>query len=59
MWIDEMDTIQTWVNGEEIILKKVGREYSYRPANTTGNWVKGLPHGMVWGDAQTLFEDSL
>jgi len=59
MWIDEMDTIETWVNGEEVILKKVGREYSYRPANETGDWLKGLPDGMVWADAQTLFDDSL
>ena len=59
MWIEEMDTIQTWVNGEEIILKKIGKEYSYRPANEPGNWIQGLPHGMVWGDAQILFKDSL
>lgn len=59
MWIDEMDTIQTWVNGGEVILKKVGKEYSYRFANTTGDWIQGLPDGMVWADAQALFEDSL
>lgn len=59
MWIDEMDTLQAWVNGEEVILKKVGREYSYRPANETGNWIQGLPQGLVWGDAQILFKDSL
>jgi len=59
MWIDEMDTIQTWVNGGEVILKKVGREYSYRHANEAGDWMQGLPDGMVWADAQALFEDSL
>lgn len=59
MWTDEMETVETWVNGREIILKKVGRDYSYRPANEAGVWVQGLPDGMVWADAQTLFEDSL
>jgi hypothetical protein len=59
MWTDEMDTIQTWVNGGEVILKKVGREYSYRHANESGDWMQGLSHGMVWADAQALFEDSL
>lgn len=57
--MDEMDTIQTWVNGKEVILKKAGRDYSYRPSNETGDRVKGLPVGMVWDDAQTLFDDSL
>ena len=59
MWTDEMDTIQTWVNGGEVILKKVGREDSYRHANEAGDWMQGLPDGMVWADAQALFEDSL
>ena len=36
MWIDEMDTIQTWVNGGEVILKKIGKEYSYRLPNEAG-----------------------
>jgi len=36
MWTDEMEPIETWVNGEEVILKKVGRDYSYRPANDAG-----------------------
>ena len=59
MWTDEMETIETWVNGGEVILKKVGREYSYRPANEAGAWIQGLPDGMVWAEAQSLFEDSL
>jgi hypothetical protein len=59
MWTDEMDTIQTWVNGGEVILKKVGRDYSYRQANEAGDLMQGLPDGMVWADAQALFEDSL
>jgi len=59
MWTDEMDTIETWVNGREVILKKMGRDYWYRPANEAGDWLKGLPDGMVWADAQALFEDSL
>jgi len=59
MWTDEMETIETWVNGWEVILKKAGREYSYRYANKAGDWVQGLPEGMVWADAQALFQDSL
>jgi hypothetical protein len=59
MWTDEMDTIETWVNGREVILKKVARGYSSRPANEAGDWLKGLPDEIVWADAQALFEDSL
>ena len=59
MWLEEIETIQTWVNGEEVILKKVGREFTFRLANEAGDWMDGLPDGMVWADAQTLFEDSL
>ena len=53
------ETIQTWVNGGEVILKKVEREYAYRLANEAGDWIDGLPDGMVWADAQALFEDFL
>lgn len=59
MWIDEMDTIPTWVNEEEVVIKKIGREYSYRFANEPSDWTPGLPDGLVWGHAQALFEDSL
>ena len=59
MWVEEEETIQTWVNGGEVILKKVDRDYAYRLANEAGDWIDGLPDGMVWADAQTLFEDSL
>ena len=48
MWIDEIDTIETWVNGREVILKKMGRDYSYRPANEAGDWLKRFPDGMGW-----------
>ncbi len=30
MWLEDTETIQTWVNGGEVILKKVDREYAYR-----------------------------
>jgi hypothetical protein len=59
MWIDEMETKEIGVNGEEVVIKKVGRDYSYRFANEAGHWTTGLPDGLVWGDAQALFEDSL
>ncbi|TFG61987.1 MAG: hypothetical protein E4H32_06610 [Nitrospirales bacterium] len=59
MWVEEEETIQTWVNGGEVIIKKVGREYAFRLANEAGNWMDGLPDGMVWADAQSLFGDSL
>ncbi len=59
MWLEEIDTLQTWVNGGEVILKKVGREYAFRLANEAGDWMNGLPDGMVWADAQALFEESL
>ena len=59
MWLEEIDTIQTWVNGGEVILKKVGRSYAFRLANKPGDWIEGLPNGMVWADAQSLFGDSL
>ncbi len=59
MWLEEIETIQTWVNGGEVILKKVGREFTFRLANEAGDWMDGLPDGMVWADVQTLFEDSL
>jgi len=59
MWIEDEETIQTWVNGGEIILKKVGRDYAFRLANEPGDWMEGLPDGMVWADAQSLFGDSL
>jgi hypothetical protein len=47
------------VNGGEVILKKVDRDYAYRLANEAGDWIDGLPDGMVWADAQSLFGDSL
>lgn len=59
MWLEDEETIQTWVNGGEVILKKIDREYAYRLANEAGDWIDGLPDGMVWADAQTLFGDSL
>jgi hypothetical protein len=59
MWLEEIDTLETWVNGGEVILKKVGRAYAFRLANESGDWMDGLPDGMVWADAQALFEDSL
>ncbi len=59
MWIEELETLETWINGEEVVIKKVGREYSYRLANKAGEWISGLPDGLVWADAQALFEDSL
>ena len=59
MWIENEETIQTWVNGGEVILKKVDREYSFRLANEPGDWMTGLPEGIVWADAQALFGDSL
>jgi len=59
MWVEDTETVQTWVNGGEVILKKFGREYAFRLANEMGNWIDGLPDGMVWADAQALFGDSL
>lgn len=59
MWLEDEETIQTWVNGSEVILKKIDRDYSYRFDNEAGDWINGLPDGMVWGDAQALFCDSL
>lgn len=59
MWLEDVETIQTWTNGSEVILKKIDREYFYRVNNEAGDWINGLPNGMVWGDAQALFEDSL
>ena len=59
MRIEDEETIQTWVDGGEVILKKVGRDYAFRLANEAGDWMDGLPHGMVWADAQALFGDSL
>ena len=59
MWIEDEEIIQTWVNGGEVILKKVDREYSFRLANEPGDWMTGLPEDMVWADAQALFGDSL
>lgn len=59
MWVEDEETIQTWVNGGEVILKKVDREYAFRLANEAGDWIDGLPDGMVWADAQSLFGDSL
>ena len=59
MWKEETETLETWINGQEIILKKIGRKYSYRPANEAGDWIAGLPEGLVWADAQVMFEDSL
>ena len=59
MWLDEMETIQTWVDGEEIVLKKVGKSFAYRPDDVVGEWTQGLPSGLSWSDAQTLFNDSL
>jgi hypothetical protein len=37
-----MDTMETWVNGGEIILKKVVRAYSYRPTNKIAIEFKGF-----------------
>jgi hypothetical protein len=59
MWLEEIETIETWVNGGEVILKKVGNDYAFRLANEAGDWMDGLPDGMVWADAQSLFGDSL
>ncbi len=59
MWLEELETIQTFVNGEEIVLKKEGKTFAHRPDGTVGDWIQGLPKGMVWADAQALFEDSL
>ena len=59
MWLENIATIQTWVNGGEVILKKIDREFAFRRANEAGDWINGLPDGMVWADAQALFEDSL
>ena len=47
MWVEEEETIQTWVNGGEVILKKVDREYAFRLANEAGDWIEGLPDGMA------------
>ena len=59
MWVENEETVQTNVYGEEIILKKVDREYTYRLVNETGDWMPGLPKGMIWADAQALFDNSL
>ena len=58
MWKKNEKTIQTWCTGEDVILKKIDREYAYRPADEAGDWVDGLPNGIVWADAQALFGDS-
>jgi len=59
MWLENEEIVQAWINGSEVILKKIDHEYSYRLDNEAGNWIDGLPDGMVWGDAQALFGDSL
>jgi hypothetical protein len=59
MWIEEMEAKETWIDGKEVVIKKFGREYSHRLANEPGDWIQGLPDGMVWTDAQAIFEDSL
>ena len=41
MWIEDQ-TIQTWVNGGEVILKKVGRDYAFRLANEGGRLDGGI-----------------
>lgn len=59
MWKDELNTVQTWVNGGEVVLKKKRKMYSFRFPNDPENGIKGLPDGMVWADTQALFEDSM
>ncbi len=59
MWLEDQQTTHTWFNGAEIILKKEGRDYAYRFDGEPGDWIEGLPEGMVWADAQALFGDSL
>lgn len=47
MLLENEDTIQTRVNGGKAILKKIDRDYAYRRANEPGNWIDGLPDGIV------------
>ena len=55
MWLEDIDTVQTWVGGGEVILKREGEDFSFRLANEPGDWIPGLPDGLVWADAQALF----
>ncbi len=59
MLIEETEAKETWIDGKEVVIKKFGREYSHRSANEPGDWIQGLPDGMVWADPQAIFEDSL
>ena len=59
MWVEDVETVEAWIDGNAVILKKIDREYSYRLDNEAGDWIDGLPDGMVWADAQALFGDSL
>lgn len=59
MWLEDVETVEAWVDGSAVILKKIDRDYSYRFDNEVGDWIDGLPDGIVWGDAQALFGDSL
>ena len=59
MWLEDVETVEAWVDGIAVILKKIDRDYSYRFDNEAGDWIDGLPDGIVWGDAQALFGDSL
>ena len=55
MWLEDVETTQIWVSGGEVILRREGEEFSYRLANEPGEWIHGLPEGLVWADAQALF----
>ncbi len=61
MWKENEETIQTWqtwgIEGD-VILKKIDREFAYRPANKLGDWLNGLPEDLVWADVNWLFKDS-
>lgn len=56
MWMEDVMTAQTWINGGEVIIKREGEEFSFRLANEPGDWIPGLPEGMVWADAEALFD---
>ncbi len=49
-------TAQIWINGGEVIIKREGEEFSFRLANESGEWIPGLPDGMIWADAEALFD---
>ncbi|MDR4501225.1 MAG: hypothetical protein MRJ96_07240 [Nitrospirales bacterium] len=56
--LEEEKIVQATIEGQDMILKKRGKEIFFRPANTYGEWQPGIPQGTVWSDVQAMFEDA-